>query len=127
MSHSSQDRTARADHAAEGLWDEQEGGVLSNRDANFVERHAGTLDEHADLGWKGGQHGGAASALRPGQELSGEILELDGSLHTVTLANGEVYAVDADFNMGGFAQGERVRLTAGRDGLILSMTPEPKQ
>lgn len=127
MSHHSQDRTARADRSAEGLWDEQQRGVLSNRDANFVERHADTLDEHADLGWKGGQQVGAPSALQPGQELSGEILELDSSLHTVTLANGEVYAVDSDFNMGGFAQGERVRLTGGRDGLIRSMTPEPKQ
>ena len=63
MSHHSQDRTARADRSAEGLWDEQQRGVLSNRDANFVERHADTLDEHADLGWKGGQQVGAPSAL----------------------------------------------------------------
>ena len=95
--------------------------------ANFVGRHADTPEDHADLSWKGGQQGGAPSALQPGQELFGEILELDGNLHTVTLANGEVYAVDSDFNMGGFDQGERIRLTAGRDGLIRSMTPEPKQ
>lgn len=67
------------------------------------------------------------AALQPATEVAGEILELDPVLHTVTLVGGEVYALDEEFNMGGFSRGERVRLTPGGDGVIRAMTPELKQ
>lgn len=78
-------------------------------------------------GWAGEGADETDAPLRPGQEVIGQIRDLDAVLRTVTLADGTAYAIDEQFNMGGFAVGEWVRLTAGPHGIIREMAPQPAQ
>jgi hypothetical protein len=123
MSRPADNGNGRVARSGRPVWDEQEAGAFSNRDANFVERESGALDGSAP-GWTGT---GAPEALTAGQEILGQIRELDAALHTVTFTDGTVYAIDEQFNMGGFTAGEWVRLTAGAYGVIREMTPQAKQ
>jgi hypothetical protein len=105
---------SKAKRVGDGMWDDRAGEAIP-----------GAHDDGPT--WEISAVAGADGSLQPGAEVAGEIAELDPVLHTVTLAGGEVYAVDEEFNMGGFARGERVRLTPGINGVIRAMTPEPTQ